>query len=100
MASVKWTDAQIEAIETRGTSLLVSAAAGSGKTATLTRRIITSLLSGKGDISRMLIVTFTRAAVAELKERIEKANSYVNAEIPKFNHEAYMKEQKKMIGKR
>ena len=96
MASVKWTDAQIEAIETRGTSLLVSAAAGSGKTATLTRRIITSLLSGEGDISRMLIVTFTRAAVAELKERIEKALEAASAEDPALRRQLYLLESAKI----
>ena len=96
MASVKWTDAQIEAIETTGTSLLVSAAAGSGKTATLTRRIITALLSGRGDISRMLIVTFTRAAVAELKERIEKALEAASAEDPALRRQLYLLESAKI----
>ena len=96
MAAVKWTEAQTKAIETRGTSLLVSAAAGSGKTATLTRRIITSLLSGKGDISRMLIVTFTRAAVAELKERIEKALEAASVEDPTLRRQLYLLESAKI----
>lgn len=71
----EWTPEQRCAIDTRNKSLLVSAAAGSGKTATLTQRIIESILDEENptDISKMLIVTFTRAAVGELRERIAKA---------------------------
>ena len=71
----QWTAAQLAAMNTRGRTLLVSAAAGSGKTATLTERIIRRLTDPEnpGDISRMLIVTFTRAAAAELRERISGA---------------------------
>ncbi len=67
-----FTKEQKAAIETRDKTLLVSAAAGSGKTATLTQRIIASLLdeTNPADISELLIVTFTNAAVGELKERI------------------------------
>ena len=67
-----WTDEQEQAIDTRDRTLLVSAAAGSGKTAVLTERIIKTLTDEEhpGDISRMLIVTFTRAAAAELRTRI------------------------------
>lgn len=66
---------QKTAIDTRDRTLLVSAAAGSGKTATLTERIIVSMLdkSNPCGIDEMLIVTFTRAAVGELRERIAKA---------------------------
>ncbi len=73
----KWTDAQKKAIEARGRTLLVSAAAGSGKTAVLTERIIQMLTDPEhpADISRMLIVTFTRAAAGELRARIAKALS-------------------------
>ncbi len=69
------TEEQRRAIETRDRTLLVSAAAGSGKTATLTNRIIASLLDEEApeNINEILIVTFTRAAVAELRERIGKA---------------------------
>ena len=72
-----WTEAQLTAINTRDKTLLVSAAAGSGKTATLTERIIRSLTDKKApaDISRMLIATFTRASAADLKEKISKALS-------------------------
>ena len=70
--AVNWTAAQRQVIEARGKTLLVSAAAGSGKTAVLTARIIGRLTEpgSEADISRMLIVTFTKAAAAELKDRI------------------------------
>lgn len=72
---MNYTKEQQDAINFRDRSLLVSAAAGSGKTATLTRRIIESILDKEKpeDISRMLIVTFTNAAVDELKTRIRGA---------------------------
>ncbi len=88
MAKTKWTDAQQCAMSVRGRDILVSAAAGSGKTATLTERIIRSLLevdeNGKhtADISRMLVVTFTRAAAAELRARISSALSSAIAAHP------------------
>lgn len=71
----EWTKEQSAAIAARGKTLLVSAAAGSGKTATLTERIIRSLLDPEhpADLSRLLIVTFTNAAVEELRERIDRA---------------------------
>lgn len=64
-----WTKAQENVIEQRGKSLLVSAAAGSGKTSVLVERV-TRLLEEGADLSRMLIVTFTNAAAGEMKERI------------------------------
>ena len=68
------TPAQSSAVTTRDKTLLVSAAAGSGKTATLARRIIDSLIDkdARANISRMLIVTFTRASAADLREKISK----------------------------
>jgi len=70
-----WTPEQQKAIDTRDRTLLVSAAAGSGKTATLTERIIRSILDEENpmDIGRMLIATYTNAAVDELRERIGRA---------------------------
>ena len=72
---MKWTKEQSLAISTVDKTLLVSAAAGSGKTATLTERIIHSILDEniQADIGRMLIVTYTNAAVDELRMRIGKA---------------------------
>ncbi len=67
-----WTKAQSDAINApigKG-NILVSAAAGSGKTAVLVERIITKLIEGSADIGRLLVVTFTEAAAAEMKEKI------------------------------
>lgn len=74
MADIKWTHSQRAAIDTRGRNILVSAAAGSGKTAVLVERIINRIMRDrdKTDIDRMLIVTFTNAAAAEMKEKINK----------------------------
>ncbi|MBQ9098582.1 MAG: UvrD-helicase domain-containing protein [Clostridia bacterium] len=80
----EWTIPQRAAIEARNRTLLVSAAAGSGKTAVLTERIIRLLTDPEdpADISRMLIVTFTRAAAGELRQRISKALSEAIAKDP------------------
>ncbi len=75
MGTVVWTPAQKDAIDSRGYSIAVSAAAGSGKTAVLTQRIIERVCAEDGDISRMLVVTFTKAAAAELVSRIAEALS-------------------------
>ena len=83
-----WTPAQSAAMSTLGRTLLISAAAGSGKTATLTERIIRRLTDPEhpAGLSRMLIVTFTRAAAAELKERISAALSDAIAKDPANRH--------------
>mgnify|MGYP000329918913 CR=1 FL=1 len=66
----QWTEAQKEAITQKGCNLLVSAAAGSGKTAVLVERIIRLLIEDMVDIDKLLIVTFTNAAAGEMRERI------------------------------
>ena len=66
-----WTDEQNRAIHQREGSLLVSAAAGSGKTAVLTNRVVEYAASG-GSLDRLLVVTFTRLAASEMRERIGK----------------------------
>ena len=66
-----WTKEQEEAINTEGTNIIVSAGAGSGKTAVLTARVQRKLLSGV-HINELLVLTFTNAAAAEMKERIRK----------------------------
>lgn len=66
---MQWTAGQQAAIDARNDSVLVSAAAGSGKTAVLVERVLSLLREGK-TIDRMLIVTFTRAAAGEMRERI------------------------------
>lgn len=77
MAERKWTPDQQNAIEARGGTLLVSAAAGSGKTAVLVERVIQRLLDPVNgcDADRLLVVTFTKAAAAEMRERISAAIS-------------------------
>ena len=73
--SVKWTSEQQKVIDLRNRNILVSAAAGSGKTAVLVERIIRRLTEDDPptDVDRLLIVTFTEAAAAEMKERIGAA---------------------------
>ncbi len=66
-----WTKEQQEAIEKSGTNIIVSAGAGSGKTAVLSERVIYKLKSGI-HIDELLILTFTRAAAEEMKDRIRK----------------------------
>ncbi len=72
---MEWTKPQRETIETRDKNILVSAAAGSGKTAVLIERITRLVIDEKTDIDRFLITTFTNAAAAEMKSRLEKAIS-------------------------
>ena len=75
MSEPKWTPAQRAAMEDRGGALLVSAAAGSGKTAVLTERAVRLITDPEHpvDADRLLIVTFTNAAAAELRARIGQA---------------------------
>ncbi len=79
-----WTEAQSNAINTRNRDILVSAAAGSGKTAALTERIIRAVTREQDpiDITRILAVTFTRASAAELRRRISSALSARLSEQP------------------
>ena len=75
MGKHKPTPAQQSAIDTRDKTLLVSAAAGAGKTTTLTQRIISSLTSEDhpADISRMLVITYTKASAADLRQHVLSA---------------------------
>ncbi len=84
MAEFSYTAEQEAVIKTRDANLLVSAAAGSGKTAVLSARIISLLTDPEKpvDIDRMLIVTFTKAAAAEMRERIGKAIRDYSASHP------------------
>lgn len=68
----RWTSEQRQVIDLRNRNLLVSAAAGSGKTAVLVERIISKITDSNSplDIDKLLIVTFTNAAAAEMRERI------------------------------
>ena len=75
MAFVQWTREQMQVIETRDRNLLVSAAAGSGKTAVLVERIIRMVTDEDHpvDIDKLLVMTFTNAAASEMRERIGDA---------------------------
>ena len=76
---MKLTNEQQSAVKAKGT-VLVSAAAGSGKTAVLTERVINKILNDENpvDIDRLLTITFTNAAAAEMKERIsQKINTFL-----------------------
>ena len=66
---MKWTEEQRKVITLRDRNILVSAAAGSGKTAVLVQRILSKIMDPKRpvDIDRLLIMTFTRAAAGEMK---------------------------------
>lgn len=72
---MKWTTEQQEAIEIRGKNILVSAAAGSGKTAVLVERIKQLIIQDQIPIDHMLIVTFSNAAASEMREKIVDAIS-------------------------
>ncbi len=84
----KPTEEQKRIIDARNTSLLVSAAAGSGKTAVLVERIISLVCDENNpvDIDRILVVTFTQAAAAEMKERVLKRISEKLEEDPDNEH--------------
>ena len=72
---VKWTPEQLEAIQIRGVDTLVSAAAGSGKTAVLVERVIAMITDPQRDIDidQLLVVTFTNAAARQMKDKIARA---------------------------
>lgn len=85
MKEPKWTKAQAEAITTRGGTVLVSAAAGSGKTAVLVQRVIEILTDRENpvDANKILVVTFTNAAAAEMKQRIAQRLTQLITQNPK-----------------
>ena len=86
--AVKWTKEQEQVIELRNRNILVSAAAGSGKTAVLVQRILGKVMDPEHpvDIDRLLIMTFTRAAAGEMRERIANALEDALGENPENEH--------------
>ena len=72
-----WTDEQVRVIQQRNSNLLVAAAAGSGKTAVMVERILRRVLDDEEplDIDRIVVVTFTKAAAVQMRERIGTAMS-------------------------
>ena len=85
---VQWTKEQQEVIRLRDRNILVSAAAGSGKTAVLVERILSKITDNThpADIARLLIMTFTRAAAGEMKERISAVIEKALGEDPDNEH--------------
>lgn len=71
MAKMKWSEEQLQAINEEGKNIIVSAGAGSGKTAVLSERVLRKLKEGV-HINELLVLTFTNAAAQEMKERIRK----------------------------
>ena len=90
----EWTKQQLNSIYSTDGSVLVSAAAGSGKTAVLVERVI-NLITRKDnpiDVDRLLIVTFTRAAAAEMRQRITEALNSMLENDP-YNSRLLMQKQ-------
>lgn len=91
-----WTPAQEDAIRAQGGSVLVSAAAGSGKTTVLIERIIKMITRKENpiDVDRLLIVTFTRAAAAEMKQKLADA---INALLEKNPYNPQLLRQQRLM---
>src|SRR5690554_2396262 len=98
MENTKWTNEQWEAITERDCNLLVAAAAGAGKTAVLVERIIRKITDCQNpvDIDRLLVVTFTNAAAAEMRERIAES---VTALLEKEPDNAHIQKQLTLLNK-
>ena len=96
MSNLNFTPSQRDAVKARGGNVLVSAAAGSGKTAVLVQRIIDALTDRDKPVSidRMLVVTFTRAATVEMRERIESA---INGLLREDPYNKYLLSQKHLL---
>ena len=94
--SREWTPAQQNAIDSRNGTVLVSAAAGSGKTAVLVQRVIERLTDKKNptSVENLLIVTFTKAAAAEMRERISKELAKL---IEKNPADSFLKRQRMFL---
>ena len=79
------TEEQRRVVDDRGGELLVSAAAGSGKTRVLVERLLDRVTRENTDIDRFLVITYTRAAAAELRERIAyHSDRYYNQDSPEI----------------
>ncbi|HEY3368143.1 MAG TPA: UvrD-helicase domain-containing protein [Symbiobacteriaceae bacterium] len=97
MSDPKWTPEQEQAITAGGTNILVAAAAGAGKTATLVERVIRRLAGPDPmDVDELLVVTFTEAAATEMRERIGQALQKALAEKPE---DARLQRQLALLGR-
>ncbi|WOC33406.1 MULTISPECIES: helicase-exonuclease AddAB subunit AddA [Caproicibacterium] len=96
--STNWTSEQQDAIAARGGPLLVSAAAGSGKTAVLVERMVGLILDEHApvDADRLLVVTFTKAAAAEMRDRIDKR---LSQELRNHPASAFLQRQKILLSR-
>lgn len=94
MADIKYTDSQLMAIKERDKNIIVSAAAGSGKTRVLVDRVIDLVINDKVDIDKMVIVTFTNKASVEMKDRIRLALEEI---LEKNPANKFIKNQVKLI---
>ncbi|BDG60497.1 UvrD-helicase domain-containing protein [Caldinitratiruptor microaerophilus] len=88
-----WTPEQELAIEAEGTRVLVAAAAGAGKTATLVERVLRRVLGGL-DLDRLLVVTFTEAAATEMRQRIARE---VKAALARDPGSAFLRRQLSLL---
>ena len=93
---MKWTTEQQQVIDLRNRNILVSAAAGSGKTAVLVERIIQKITDRNHpvDIDKLLVVTFTKAAAAEMRERIGNA---IETLLEKYPEDENLRKQQTLI---
>ncbi len=94
-----WTDEQWKAIYAEGQDILVAAAAGSGKTAVLIERLIQKVLAPEDkriDVDQLLVVTFTNASAAEMRNRMAEA---LEKAIAKDPHNQFLRRQLSLIGK-
>ena len=91
-----WTEQQQNAIDARGSSIIVSAAAGSGKTAVLTERLIKLIADPESNISadRIVVVTFTNDAASELRKRLDMK---LRALIEKNPEDSYLLKQQALL---
>ncbi|HKL42389.1 MAG TPA: helicase-exonuclease AddAB subunit AddA [Clostridia bacterium] len=93
---MNWTSEQRRAFESRNQNLLLSAAAGSGKTAVLVKRIISLIIEDHIPIDEMLIITFTKAAAGEMRERI--LEGLTNLLKEKQENQEFIQRQISMVG--
>ncbi|MCI7803803.1 MAG: helicase-exonuclease AddAB subunit AddA [Oscillospiraceae bacterium] len=93
----KWTDEQKAAIDARGCSLIVSAAAGSGKTSVLVERLMQIIKDSENQtpVEKMIVVTFTKDAAAEMKQRLSASLSRLIEENPQ---DSWLARQNSMLG--
>lgn len=93
---VMWTEDQKKVIDLRNRNILVSAAAGSGKTAVLVERIMELVCDERHpvDVDRLLVVTFTKAAAAEMKERVGAA---IRKRLEEQPNNGYLQKQETLV---